>query len=108
MIRITIRRKPDRSIESFSIEGHANYARHGEDIVCAGVSSVSVGVVNAIEALTGIELDCEMKDGFLSGRVPHIGQPDIEAKVQLLLESMIVSLYTIETSYDSYLQIEDN
>ncbi|EPY12807.1 MULTISPECIES: ribosomal-processing cysteine protease Prp [Paenibacillus] len=108
MIRITIRRKPDHSIESFSIEGHANYARHGEDIVCAGVSSVSVGTVNAIEALTGIELECKMKDGFLSGRVPRINQPDIEAKVQLLLESMIVSLHTIETSYDSYLQIEDN
>lgn len=108
MIRIVIRRQPNRSIESFSIEGHANYARHGEDIVCAGVSSVSVGMVNAIEALTGIGLECKMKDGLLSGCVPPIDQPEVEAKVQLLLESMLVSLYAIKNSYGSYLQIEDD
>ncbi|MBN3525668.1 ribosomal-processing cysteine protease Prp [Paenibacillus apiarius] len=107
MIRISIRRKSDRSIESFSIEGHANYAPYGEDTVCAGVSAVSVGAVNAIEALTGIELKCKMKDGFLSGFVPLIEQQDIETKVQLLLESMIVSLRTIEASYGSYLQIKE-
>lgn len=108
MIRITVQRKLNQAIDSFSVEGHANYThRGGGDIVCAGVSSVSMGMVNAIEVLTGVQLTCNIKDGFLSGHVPHIEQPDVEAKVQLLLESMIVSLQTIETAYDSYIQIED-
>ncbi|MDG0871745.1 ribosomal-processing cysteine protease Prp [Paenibacillus thiaminolyticus] len=107
MIHVTVRRKPDRSIAGFSIEGHAEYAPHGEDIVCAGVSAVSVGAANAIEALTGVELECEMKDGFLSGTVPFIERKDIEAQVQLLLESMIIGLQSIEASYESYLQIEE-
>jgi len=108
MIRIKITRNPsDRSIESFSINGHANYAKHGEDIVCAGVSAVSVGTVNSIEALTGVVLDSKMKNGFLSGRVTSIDSPDTSAKVQLLLESMVVMLNTIAGSYGTYIEIHD-
>ncbi|UHA75837.1 ribosomal-processing cysteine protease Prp [Paenibacillus sp. 481] len=107
MIRVTIRRKSNRLIESFSVKGHANFAPHGQDTVCAGVSAVTVGAVNAIEKLAGVQLKCKMKDGFLSGQVTSEYPPVIEAQVQLLLESMIVSLQTIEDSYGKYLQIED-
>lgn len=108
MIRVTIMRKPsDRSIESFSIKGHANYAKHGEDIVCSGVSAVTVGTVNSIEVLTGVVLDSKMKDGFLSGRLPSVESPDTFAQVQLLLESMVVMLQTIAKSYGTYVEIND-
>lgn len=107
MIRVIITRKRDGSIDSFSVKGHANYAKHGEDIVCAGVSAVTVGVVNAIEALTGVIMDSRMKDGFLSSGVPQLKDERTSEQVQLLLESMIVSLRSIEDSYGSYLQIQD-
>lgn len=107
MIRVIITRKPGGAIDSFSIKGHANFAKHGEDIVCAGVSAISVGTVNAIEALTGVSLSSRMKDGFLSGGVPQIQDDRQMEQVQLLLESMIVSLKTIEDSYGTYLQIQE-
>ncbi|WP_152391721.1 ribosomal-processing cysteine protease Prp [Paenibacillus guangzhouensis] len=107
MIRVKIMRKADRSIESFSISGHANYAKHGEDIVCAGVSAVTVGTVNSIEALTGVVLDSKMKDGFLSGRLASVDSEETSAKVQLLLESMVVMLNTIAGSYGTYIEIQD-
>jgi hypothetical protein len=102
-----MRNPSDRSIESFSIDGHANYAKHGEDIVCAGVSAVTVGTVNSIEALTGVVLDSKMKNGFLSGRLTSVKSPDTFAQVQLLLESMIVMLQTIAESYGTYIEIHD-
>ena len=64
MIIVQIFRNDDESIDRFSIKGHANYAKRGEDIVCAGVSAVTVGTVNSIEALTGVEMDAKMKNGF--------------------------------------------
>ncbi|MBD8500774.1 ribosomal-processing cysteine protease Prp [Paenibacillus arenosi] len=108
MIRVTIYRNSEGLIERFAIKGHANYAPHGEDIVCAGVSAVSVGVVNAIEALTGVALECQMKDGFLNGTVPVLNDAHCSEQVQLLLESMVVSLNTMEDSYGSYIQIKEN
>ena len=93
---------------SFSVEGHANYAKHGEDIVCAGVSAVSVGTVNAIEALAGVELPVKVKDGFVSSSVPSFKDVEVDSKVQLLLESMIVMLDTIAQSYGSHVTVYDS
>lgn len=108
MIRIQIARKrDDRSIVSFSVDGHANYAKRGQDIVCAGVSAVTVGTVNSIEALTGVVLDSEMKNGFLSGRIKAPVEPETFAQVQLLLESMVVMLQSIEASYGKYIEIHE-
>lgn len=107
MIKVMITRNSDGTIDSFTVKGHANFAKHGEDIVCAGVSAVTVGTVNAIEQLTGIELVSKMQDGFVSGGVPKLLESPQSEHVQLLLESMIVSLKTIEDSYGTYLQIKE-
>ena len=37
------------------MSGHAFFAKRGKDIVCAGVSAVSFGAINAVHALTGVE-----------------------------------------------------
>ena len=51
MIKVTINRTESGLIQSFTMSGHADFAEHGQDIVCAGVSAVSFGAVNAIMAL---------------------------------------------------------
>ncbi|WP_437177576.1 ribosomal-processing cysteine protease Prp [Heyndrickxia camelliae] len=48
------RSSTDGKIMSFQSEGHAYYDEPGKDIVCAGVSAVTFGTVNSIEALLGI------------------------------------------------------
>lgn len=108
MITISLfRRSDDRRIESFAVEGHAKYAKPGKDIVCAGVSAVTVGTVNAIEALTGLELPAEMRNGWLRSDIPATGNPATDERVQLLLESMAVMLDTISESYGKYVVIQE-
>ncbi len=107
MIVVRIFRNDSGMIQSFKIKGHANYAKAGEDIVCAGVSAVTVGTVNSIETLTDISLDCDMHNGFLSGSIPLIEDEAAGSKVQLLLESMVVMLNSIADSYGEYIQIEE-
>ncbi|CAM3084435.1 ribosomal-processing cysteine protease Prp [Paenibacillus sediminis] len=107
MIVVHILRNQDGKIRSFQIEGHAGYAIAGEDIVCAGISAVTVGTVNSIEALTGTVLNAKMKNGFLSGSVPRIQDAHTSDQVQLLLESMVVMLRSIEESYGKYIQIKE-
>ncbi|WP_440112009.1 ribosomal-processing cysteine protease Prp [Paenibacillus sp. QZ-Y1] len=106
MIIVQVFRNDDGSIERFSIKGHANFAKRGEDIVCAGVSAVTVGTVNSIETLTGIEMDTEMKNGFLSASLPVLEGDESSPKVQLLLESMVLMLTDIADSYGKYIKIE--
>jgi uncharacterized protein YsxB (DUF464 family) len=108
MIRVVIERQQSTNhIDSFSIKGHANFAEHGHDIVCAGVSAITVGTVNSAEAILGIVMQSQMKDGFLQASVPEALNEAQQAKLQLLLESMIVMLKTIEKTYGSYIQVQE-
>ncbi|WP_168123750.1 ribosomal-processing cysteine protease Prp [Paenibacillus sp. HB172176] len=108
MITITIVRGADKRVASFAVEGHAKYAKPGKDIVCAGVSAVSVGTVNSIEQLTGVRLPAEMKNGWLSSSIPLSAQADTDERVQLLLESMIVMLDTIAKSYGKHVSLREH
>ncbi len=103
MIDITITRNENRMIIAFTISGHAFFANSGKDIVCAGVSAVSFGTVNAIEALTGVVPKTNQgKNGFLHCDFQEFDNRD----VQLLLEAMVVSLKTIELDYGKYIKIK--
>lgn len=106
MIQTTIYRTESGRVQSFTLSGHALFANHGNDIVCAGASAVSFGAVNSIIALTGVEPDIEQgEDGFLRCVIPDNLPEDVQEKVQLLLEGMIVSLQTIERDYGKHIKI---
>ncbi|MFE5320143.1 ribosomal-processing cysteine protease Prp [Paenibacillus sp. NPDC056579] len=107
MIRATIKRRPDGRIESFRVKGHALYGDPGKDIVCAGVSAVTVGTVNAVEAVLGLELKANMKHGLLEVEVPGQLDEALSEKVQLILESMVVMLQSIQQSYGAYIALKE-
>jgi len=106
MITVKIERGAGR-IRKFTVSGHARYDDPGKDIVCAGVSAVTVGAVNAIEKLTGIVPKTRMRGGWLSAEVPESGDKVLDIQTQWLLEGMVVSLETITTAYAKYVQIQD-
>jgi len=89
------------------MSGHADFARRGKDLVCAGASAVSFGAVNAIIKLTGVEpaINLGSNGGFLKCDFPDNLPEDIQRKVQLLLEGMVVSLETIEKDYGKHIKI---
>jgi uncharacterized protein YsxB (DUF464 family) len=105
MIEITITRTDSNQIRKFEISGHAFFAKRGKDIVCAGVSAVSVGAINAVHALMGVTPIIDQEDGFLRCVIPENLPEDINEKVQLLLEGMVISLQTIEEEYGKNLTI---
>ena len=74
MIKVIIKKINPVSIHSFEMKGHADFAEHGKDLVCAGASAVSFGAVNAMIALTEITPIIKQKGdgGYLYVEVPSI------------------------------------
>lgn len=107
MVKVTINRDHNGNIISFKLTGHANFDVRGQDIVCAGVSAVSFGSVNAIEQLTGVvpEIKQGKDGGYFECHYPSDLSDETAEKVQLLLEAMVLSLKTIELSYSQYVKI---
>jgi uncharacterized protein YsxB (DUF464 family) len=107
MIKFTINRTKLGSIQSFKMTGHANFAPHGQDLVCAGTTAVVFGVINAVESLCNVQATIELgKDGgFLMYELPSDLDNSIKEKACFLLEGMVVSLKTIELDYGKYIRL---
>ena len=97
MTRITIYRDRTGSFTGFRCEGHSGYAAAGSDIVCAGISTLAINTVNAIEALTqtAVEADADQQEGLIFVRFPSGCDP----QAKLLVDAMILGLEGIRTNY---------
>ena len=104
MINVIVARNSEKHITGFTMDGHADFDVHGKDLVCAGASAVVFGSVNALFALTDCEPAIDMADegGYLSVKLEDTS----DDRVQLILETMIVSLKTIENEYNEFIKIE--
>jgi len=110
MIRVTIERTLSGVVSAYVVDGHAQYDEPGKDIVCASASAIAVGTYNAIESLLGLKPKYEMRKGYM--RVDLTGllldADEARERLNLLLESMIVMIRTIEQSYGDYITVSDN
>lgn len=102
--------KNNNDITAFEISGHANSGPYGYDLVCAGVSAVSFGAVNAIIELCQIEPIIEQgrEGGYLHVTLPAQVEEEMHVNTQLILRTMIISLETIEREYKQFIQIKEN
>ncbi len=106
MIQVTIDYAND-TIGQFTVEGHADSAPYGQDLVCAAVTSVTAGTVNAIEKMTNTVPDVKLGEegGFLQYFVPKNADETAMKTIQLLLEAMIISLETIAEENNQYIKM---
>ncbi len=102
MIKVTINYFGN-DIAELEVKGHSYYAPKGNDIVCAGVSSIIIGGLNAIDALvTDNNIDYDVRDGY----VKMSSLNNIE--VQKILKILIIQLKTVEDSYSKYIKIVES
>ena len=91
------------SADRIKIRGHANYAPHGQDIVCAGVTALTQTLVESLETLTGNEIKYDMSPGRVD---IEIKDPDEDA--QLLMDSFLVGAYAVADEFPEYVRVESN
>ena len=89
-----------KDVKSLTVSGHANYDEYGKDIVCAGVSAIVTGGINAIES--------EIKNVEIINEENKLGIKVINSneKIQIILNTMLIQLETIENSYKKYIKIK--
>ncbi|WP_126427935.1 ribosomal-processing cysteine protease Prp [Brevibacillus marinus] len=108
MIEVTVRR--DRlGIAEIVIAGHANAGEYGKDIVCAAVSAISFGMLNAVHQTLGIVPDVEQAaagGGFLRWRIHPLDDPAAQEKLQLLAQSMVIALSAVAQQYGEYITVQ--
>ena len=85
---------------SLSVTGHAEYGEYGKDLVCASVSSIMFGFMNALDALN-TKIDIEQLENEIV-----INNHSNLTVVDDYFELVIMQLKTIEESYGDFIKVE--
>lgn len=102
MIHVIVKKKASQIVD-LTIDGHAQSAQHGQDLVCAGVSASSVGVLNSLVQYGFLENKLgtiEMETGYI-----HITVNNYTKEVQVILETLETILKTIEETNEEFIVI---
>lgn len=97
MTHITIYRNQQKAFTGFCCDGHSGYADAGEDIVCAGISTLVINTINAVETLTQtpVQAAADEAAGSIDVRFPS----GCDSQAELLVDAMILGLQGIQTNY---------
>jgi len=102
MIKVKIN-KTNNKYSSLIVSGHSNYDEHGKDIVCAGVSAIVVGGLNALTIENKKKIFAKVDDGYVNIDVLDLN----DDKLQLIIDVMVIQLKSIEESYKKYIKIDE-
>ncbi|MGM9550650.1 MAG: ribosomal-processing cysteine protease Prp [Clostridia bacterium] len=101
MIKFKVEKSESGKIVSIEVNGHSGYAECGSDIVCAAVSTAVQMTLNGIEEMKLADISYSVNDGYLVCEIPE----DREYGADLLLNSLMITIYEIAKQYKKYLFI---
>ena len=85
---------------SLIVKGHALQNEYGKDLICASVSSIMFGFMNALDAL-----DEDVKIKQLTNKIEVVNESSSQV-IQDYFELVIIQLKTIEESYGDFIKVE--
>lgn len=98
-------RRGERGIAGFALRGHAEVAPKGQDIVCAAVSALAQAALIGLEEVVGVAAEVEVAEGWLRCQLPEGLPPQRQREAQVLLETLLLSLRSIEEGYGDALRV---
>jgi len=96
------------AILKYKVHGHAGYAEHGQDIVCAAASATIYTAAGALNKLCGAPKRCAReRDGYFELTPPVFKDSDKARVANIILETTYIGFKQIEASYPEYLKVTD-
>lgn len=107
MISFTASRDESGLITRLEAQGHADYDKHGKDILCAAVTAICATCVAGLTDILEIPLDYRFEEGDIDMDLSahsYMGED-----TQLLLETTLLGIkqLTLNDEYAAYLEVID-
>lgn len=95
MIAVSVRK------DGIEIHGHAGYAAAGKDIVCAGVTALTMSMVKSLNDLTEDKIEYEISPGKAD-----IHYRNLSEEGKLLVDSFFIGVCAIADEFPDHVRIE--
>ncbi|MCF0113144.1 MAG: ribosomal-processing cysteine protease Prp [Bacilli bacterium] len=90
-----------KGLASLEVKGHAGSGPYGKDLVCAAVSAICIGALNALE--NSDDYDISVEEGDVEVIIPG----GLSEHDETVFETMIIQLKTIQVSYPENIVIKE-
>lgn len=97
MIEVKVKRQPKLEIE---ISGHAYSGEPGHDLVCAAVSAIVFGSLNAFDAYQSNVTSDTLREGYVHTRFNHVDET-----LNIMFNMMVSLLKSVEIAHPNYIKI---
>ena len=87
--------------DGVSIKGHAGYAPHGQDIVCAAISALTQTFIMSVEQLAGDEI----KYVLMAGNTDIWLKKDLSETTNVLFKSFLIGCNAVANAYPNNIQV---
>ena len=94
----------DNKYIGFCVSGHSGYAKEGEDIVCAGISALTINCINSIEQLTAEKFHMFQHED--DGIIDYILEEKPGMEAEILLKSLVLGLTDLENEYKDFISLD--
>ena len=106
MINITMHYQNKNYISGFIVNGHANFKKDGDDIVCAAISVLAQTIILTLGKYFPNFLMYKRKDGFLECDLSLSELSELEIKTaQVIFDTFIIGIESIKEEYSKYIKI---
>ena len=95
MIAVSVRK------DKITVSGHAGYAEAGKDIVCAGVTALTMSLVKSLNDLTDDKIEYEISPGRVDIHCGNLSEAGM-----LLVDSFFIGVCSIADEFPDYVRIE--
>lgn len=95
MIAVSVRK------DKITVSGHAGYAEAGKDIVCAGVTALTMSLVKSLNDLTDDKIEYEISPGRVDIHCGNLAEAG-----KLLVDSFFIGICLIADEFPDYVRIE--
>jgi hypothetical protein len=87
----------------FIIQGHAEFAEHGQDIVCAGASAIAQAALLGLKDFLGERVSFEKRPGFLEVSIERQAASETQSKA--IMRVLELGLQSICRAYAGHIDI---
>ncbi len=104
MIQLSVH-DDERTFISFTVEGHSSLGKKGNNILCAGVSTLTQSILLGMKSVLKLHLKVRKEEGYLKCVFPEsLSQGDIEG-VNLLMMTMITGFQDLKNQFPEEINI---
>lgn len=100
--------RTEEYVKGVEVSGHSGYADAGEDIVCAGISVLTLNLINSLEELSedAFSVREDEETGYIKIWMSYEEDEEPDYESHILFDSYLIGIKNLLEDYKEFISLE--